>query len=98
MSLSRLFNQERVPVFTGISLCTSAAVETFIVRLATAPAGSGTNGIGGVVAGGFLVVAGAVINVVAGTIANWRHEYWGGRIAACGTAAWFVTIAVLLFR
>jgi hypothetical protein len=86
----------RTSAFTGLSLFTTVAVETAILLIADALPGSCTNGIGGVLLGAFLIAVGAVMNTVAGTIAHIRREYWGGRIAASGTAAWFATIVVLL--
>jgi hypothetical protein len=95
--LDRLWHQERAPGFTGISLFTTVGVEISILLIAEALPGSGTNGLGGIALGVFLILVGSVVNAVAGIGAHWRREYWGGRIAGIGAAAWFATILVLLF-
>lgn len=97
MSFDKLLHQPRVPVFTGISLVTTVAVETLILWIAVQIPGTGTNAIGGFVFLAFLLVAGGLINAVVGTAAHWRGEFWGGRIAGLGTTAWFVTLVVLLY-
>ena len=97
MSLDKLLHQPRIPVFIGISLFTTVAVETTILWIAFNIPGAGTKAIGGFVLGAFLLVVGGIINTVAGSVAHMRGEFWGGRIAALGTTAWFVTIIVLLY-
>jgi len=97
MSFDQFLHQPRSPAFTGISLVTTVAVESTIVWIGTAVPGKGTNAIGGFVLGAFLVLIGSIINAVAGSVAHMRHEFWGGRIAALGTASWFVTMTVFLF-
>lgn len=97
MPLEMLLHQPRIPVFTGISLLTSAAVESVLLWIGAAVPGQGTNAIGAFVLGAFLVLVGGAINTVTGWIAHRRREYWGGRIASIGTAAWFATILVFLF-
>jgi hypothetical protein len=88
------FKTTPTPVWTGISLASTLAVEAAMVSAIRSIPGSdlGFIGIGVITAGVALV--GILINIIAAYHAHKRGEPWGGRFAVLGIVVWGATIAV----
>ena len=89
----KLLDQERTPVYTGIGCLVTVGVEAVIFLAAASLPGSGFGAIGIIYLTALLVLAGVVANVLLGSGAHRRREYWGGRIAAAGIVVWLLTIS-----
>ena len=76
MPLYKLFDQERTPAYTGIACLVTVGVETVIFLAASSLPGSGFGAIGIIYLTALLVLAGAVVNVLLGSLAHRRGEYW----------------------
>ena len=90
---NRFLHQERIPVFTVISLVTTVAVEAVVVLFSGPAGGYAAIGAWGITY--FMVFVGFIINIVAGWGAYRRREFWGGRIAVFGMVTWVATLVAL---
>jgi hypothetical protein len=85
-------------VCTGISLLISITVEILILEVGWTAKSAGF-GAGALVLLTLLAVAVAILfNAIFGHAAHKSGEYWGGRIAALGVAAWLATMAWFYFQ